>query len=131
MLDHVRAERRRRYPPLLHLGRPGGLDVVVPATAADGQAELDHALRVDVLAAALHRLRHLTGEVVPAQATPLVWLSRCGELDLQDLDAAWLAAATAAFAEAQVDLTLVVVTRQGWCDPRTGVGVTWRRVRVR
>ena len=39
----------------------------------------------------------------------MVWLTRPGELDLQDLDVQWMAAARAASAEAGIGLTLVVV----------------------
>ena len=61
---------------------------------------------------------------------PWVWLTRSGELALHDLDVAWLAAAATAYAEAGADLTMVVVTRRGWRDPRSGVGRTWVRLRV-
>ena len=84
---------------------------------------LDHALRTDVVAAMLARVR--------AEPAPLVWITRPGDLCLQDVDAVWLAAARAATAEAGRALTLVVVTRQGWWDPRSGATRTWRRLRVR
>jgi hypothetical protein len=61
----------------------------------------------------------------------LVWLTRPGDLALQDLDAAWLAATRAAGAEAGLPLTMVVVTRHGWRDPRSGAGRTWKRLRAR
>ena len=61
----------------------------------------------------------------------MVWLTRAGDLDLQDVDAAWLSAARAAGAEAGIDLTLVVVTRRGWSDPRSGVSREWKRLRSR
>jgi hypothetical protein len=58
-----------------------------------------------------------------------VWLTRSGELALHDLDVEWLTAAASAYAEAGVDLTMVVVNRRGWRDPRSGVGQTWVRLR--
>ena len=61
----------------------------------------------------------------------LVWLARPGDLDWQDADADWLSAARAAFGEAGVALRFVVVTRDGWVDPRSGGGVAWRRLRDR
>ena len=85
---------------------------------------MEHALRADLVAALLRRTR--TGPV-----DPLVWLTRTGELVLEDLDAAWLAAARAAYAEAGVRLTMVVVTRRGWWDPRTGRRREWKRLRSR
>jgi hypothetical protein len=121
VLDHGRGERRRWFPALLHVGVPGGPEEVF---AADGFAVPDHALRTDVLAALLQRSRR-------AGLVPLVWLTRPGPLDLQDVDAAWLSAGRSAAAEAGVDLSLVVVTRQGWVDPRSGVRREWKRLRQR
>lgn len=130
VLEHAVSERRRVFAPLLHVGTPGGPQALfapdAPGTRRDahGPDRLDHALRTDVVAAMLRR--H------PASSpAPLVWLTRAGELCLQDVDAAWLAAARAATAEAGVPLTLVVVTRRGWWDPRSGATRTWRRLRAR
>jgi hypothetical protein len=68
--------------------------------------------------------------VAVAQVAPLVWLTRRGDpVVLQDVDARWLAAARAAYAEAGVPLTFVVVGRRGWHDPRSGTGRTWVRLR--
>ena len=66
-----------------------------------------------------------------AGGQPLVWLTRHGDLDLQDLDAAWLAAAWSAHAERGLPLTMVVVNRHGWLDPRTGATQEWVRLRRR
>ena len=124
VFEHALSEPRRVFPPLLHVGRPGGPEAVF---AFGPHEPADHSLRTDVVAALLHRTR-------PADrsgAAPLVWLTRAGPLDLQDLDAAWLAAARAASAESGLPLTLVVVTRHGWRDPRSGVGLVWKRVRAR
>jgi hypothetical protein len=121
-LAHARAEHRRGYPPLLHVGVPGGAEEVFTLAPGD---PTDHAIRADVVAAMLQRVRRVSG------AVPLVWLTRAGPLDLQDVDAAWLAAARTATAEAGVVLTMVVVTRHGWADPRTGVRRQWKRLRER
>ena len=64
-------------------------------------------------------------------ADPIIWLTRPGGFELQDVDAQWLAAARAATAEAALGLTLVVVTRHGWTDPRSGVRREWKRLRAR
>lgn len=121
-LDHVRAERRRGYPPLLHVGLPGSAEEVFALRPEDPD---DHAARADVLAAMLQRSRRVAG------AVPLVWLTRTGPLDLQDVDAAWLASARTAADEAGIVLTLVVVTKRGWFDPRSGVRREWKRLRDR
>ncbi len=122
VLEHVTTERRRAFAPLLHVGTPGGPQDLFAPHPDDGP--LDHALRADVLAALLRRHRS-------ARTAPLVWLTRPGELCLQDVDAAWLAAARTATAEAELPVTLVVVTRRGWWDPRSGTTRTWRRLRAR
>jgi hypothetical protein len=124
VLEHVTGERRRVFPPLLHVGVPAGPQAVFAADAEGDRDLLDHAGRTDVLAALLHR-------AVRRADPPLVWLTRPGELLLQDVDADWLAAARAASAEAGLPLTLVVVTRRGWWDPRSGATCTWRRLRAR
>ena len=61
---------------------------------------------------------------------PLVWLTRSGGLELQDVDARWLAASRAAYDEVRAPLAFVVVNRHGWRDPRSGLSRTWVRVRV-
>jgi len=116
--DHAGHERRRAYPPVLHVGTPGGrvADLALAATGA-----CDPGLRTDVVAA----MRARAGTTAPH----LVWLTRSGGLELQDVDTLWLAAARAAYAEAEVPLDFVVVNRHGWRDPRTGAGQTWVRVR--
>ncbi|MBI2244577.1 MAG: hypothetical protein HYU55_11770 [Nocardioides sp.] len=121
VLDHVRVEHRRCFPALLHAGRPGAAEEVF---AIDPDAPLDQALRADVVAALLHRGRS-------RGAVPLLWLTRPGELGLEDVDADWASAAHAAGGEAGIDLTLVVVTRRGWVDPRSGVRREWQRLRQR
>jgi hypothetical protein len=122
VLDHVRIERRRHFPALLHVGVPGGAEEVF---ATEPDEPLDHALRADVIAALLQRARRRHG------TAPMLWLTRPGPLELQDVDAAWLAAARTATAEAGVGLTLVIVTRRGWLDPRSDVRREWKRLRQR
>jgi hypothetical protein len=114
--SHAAGERRRRYAPVLHVGLPG----VRELTLAAHPSATDHGLRCDVLAAML----------AATDGPHLLWLTRPGELTLHDVDAAWLAAGLAAYAEANRDLTWVVVTRRGWWDPRSDVRRTWQRVRV-
>jgi hypothetical protein len=121
VLDHNVSERRRTYPALLHVGVPGGPEEVA---AADPDEALDHALRADIVAALLRRTQR-PGFV------PLLWLTRPGPLELQDVDVQWLASARTASAEAGLGLTLVVVTRRGWTDPRSGVRREWKRLRER
>jgi hypothetical protein len=121
-LDHARAEHRRGFPPLLHVGFPGGAEEVFAIAPGD---PTDHAIRADVLAAMLQRVRRAAG------AVPLVWLTRAGPLELQDVDAAWLSAARTATTEAGLTLTMVVVTRHGWVDPRSLVRRQWKRLRER
>ena len=117
VVDHLRSVSGRAFPAVVHLGVPGG---VVRRFTISTAEPTDLALRTDIVAAMLER----------RPDPPWLWLTRMGRLDLHDLDAEWLAAATAAYAEAGVDLTMVVVNRRGWRDPRSGVGHTWVRLRV-
>jgi len=120
VLEHAASERRRRFAPLLHVGTPGGPQALF---AAAPLTVTDHALRTDVVAALLRRTSAVDGR--------LIWLTRPGDLELEDVDAAWLAAVRAAGAEAGVAPTMVVVTRHGWRDPRSGAHQTWKRLRPR
>ena len=123
VLDY-RAGPTRPRPTTLHVGEPGGQHVRHDVRRGVG---LDAALRVEVVAALLVRVR----EEPDSPARPAVWLARPGGLDWQDADRDWLAAATAAYAEAGVPLTFAVVGASGWCDPRSGVRVEWKRLRDR
>lgn len=120
VLEHAVAERRRRHTPLLHVGRPGA-ETIHPVRADE---PTDHALRADVVAAMVRRAR-------PADPTTLVWLTRGGAHEMQDVDAEWLAAAAQAFGEAGLPLLFVVVGRHGWFDPRSGLRRSWVRLRRR
>jgi hypothetical protein len=118
--DHTARERRPgSCPPTLHVGVPGGR--VASLDLADAEPT-DPGLRTDLVAA----LRLRAGSA----RDHLVWLTRRGGLELQDVDAQWLAGARAAYDEAQAPLAFVVVTKRGWRDPRSGVGRTWARVRL-
>ena len=118
VVEHKAVERRHRFPAVLHLGGPGRPEV---GRVAQGEADLDHALRCDVLEAMLRR-----------SAGPLMtWLTRPGGLEPQDVDLAWLRVVAAVNGETGRSLPFVVVTRDGWRDPRSGVGRSWRRLRVR
>lgn len=113
---HAAGERRRRFAPVLHVGRPG----VRERTVAAALTATDHALRCDLVAA----MAAGCGE-----DEPLVWLTRPGDLEREDVDVAWAAATRAAAAEAGRTWSCVVVTRRGWSDPVTGEGRTWTRLR--
>lgn len=124
VLDHAATERRRVYPPLLHVGWPGARAEVFGAEPGD---RFDPTLRCDVVAALLRAARQ---RAPAAGAVPMLWLTRPGVLEPGDLDIDWLAAAIRASAEAQLGLTFVVVTKRGWFDPRSGTRREWRRVRA-
>lgn len=117
--EHATAERRRRHLPVLRVGVPGGRQLLYPDRPDE---PTDPALRADIVAA----MRHRTG-----LARPLVWLTRPGDLDLQDIDMRWLGAARRAYAEAELPLVFVVANRHGWRDPRSGLTRTWQRLRIR
>jgi hypothetical protein len=120
VLDHAVAERRQAHPAILHVGLPGARQTVHPVRPEE---PTDQALRADVVAAMIRRLG--------ADGTPLVWLTRPGELVDQDVDAAWLGGARQAYGEAGLPLVYVVVNRHGWRDPRSGLQASWVRLRRR
>lgn len=126
VLTHVTGERRRNGPAVLHAGVPGGAERTFTVSPRDA---LDHALRVDVVEA-------LVRPGVDAGRVPLLWLTRResageGASGEAQVDRDWVAAVTAAGHELGVVLDLVVVTRHGWRDPRTGVCRRWKRIRRR
>ncbi len=120
VLEHAAGERRRVFPAVLHVGAPGGR---IAALEVGSIEPTDPGLRTDVVAA----LRVRAG----GGTDRLVWLTRAGGLELQDVDTQWLAAARAAYAEAAEPLLYVVVNRHGWRDPRSGLSQTWGRLRAR
>jgi hypothetical protein len=116
VLHLATTDHRRRVPPVLHVGRPGGAALEV----ADDPT-WDHGLRTEIVGAVLRARRD----------PPWVWVTRSGPLSLQDVDAAWLGPTIAAAAERGTDPAYVVVTRHGWFDPRSGLGQEWKRIRPR
>jgi hypothetical protein len=119
VLEHKADERRHRFPAVLHLGSRGGAP---PARVEEAGDHLDHALRCEVLAAILRRTR---------ADRLMAWLTRPGDLDVQDVDLAWLRALAAVGGETDRCLPYVVITRGGWRDPRSGAGRSWARLRQR
>ena len=113
--------QRRVFAPVLHVGAPGGHEASYAVAARE---PFDQSLRADVVSALLRRVG-LEGP------DPLVWLTRPGELALHDVDADWLAASAQACSETGRSLTFVVVSRQGWWDPRSDVRRVWKRLRSR
>ena len=109
VLDFRVAEKRKAFAPVVHVGVPGTVDLTYEPRRDE---RLEHGLRADLV-------------------EPLVWVTRTGEFVLEDADAAWLSAARSAYAEAGVPLTMVVVTRRGWWDPRSGRSREWMRLRRR
>ncbi len=139
VLEHVTTEHRRVFAPVLHLGTPGARRVELPLYLP----RPDHALRTDLVEALYRRHRESALHDPPAppaqpvqpcppgtDAPPvLLWCTRPGGLEPEDDDLAWSSAAPCAAHELEVSLPLVVVTRQGWRDPATGAGRSWRRLR--
>jgi hypothetical protein len=119
VLDHARTERRKDFPPVLHVGVPG-----VRSRRFVVEAPLDHALRTDVVEAMLR-------PAAEKRVVPLLWLTRRGDRAPHDVDVTWSAAVHAAAGELGFVLGLVIVTRHSWHDPRTGVCRTWKRIRAR
>jgi hypothetical protein len=108
VLDLRDRDRTGRAAPRLVLRPESG----APGVGTDPGPAGDHALRCDVLLALLGRL----------PAGPVVGLlTRPGEPEWHREDAGWDAAMTAALREAGRRGRLIVVTRAGWAEPRTGV----------
>jgi hypothetical protein len=121
VLDFCVTEKRKAFAPVVHVGVPGAAHL---SYEPGRDQPLEHGLRADLVAAFLRA----TGNDL---VEPLVWVTRTGEFVLEDADAAWLSAARSAYAEAGVPLTMVVVTRRGWWDPRSGRNRVWQRLRRR
>ncbi len=110
VLELATTDHRRRIPPVLHVGEPGG-----PTSTVVDDPTWDHGLRTEIVGAALR-----------ARSDPSwVWVTRSGPLSVQDVDASWLAPTLAAAAERGVDPAYVVVTRHGWFDPRSELRQEW------
>ena len=114
------AERRRRFPVVLHVGELGGprTSLEVPCLAG----ALDGATAFDLLDCRL-----------PPEAPPEVdaWVTRPGVPELHDHDLLWLTAATAAVSARGASLrSFHAVTRTGWLDVRSGEQRTWKRLRL-
>ncbi|PVG83680.1 hypothetical protein DDE18_04970 [Nocardioides gansuensis] len=125
VLEFRESESRRRHAPVtIHVGRP---DRVSPTWVVGPGQRLDAALRTDIAAGLLHRA--LADRALRLAGTPYAWLTRSGGLDLHDADAAWSAAVRGACADAGLAPVFVVVTRDGWVDPVSGVRREWRRLR--
>ena len=123
VLDHARTERRRSFPPVLHVGVPGERSSAF--TAGPGRRARPGAARPT-------SSPRSCAAPTSAAAPPLVWLARPGDLvETGDADLAWLAATRTAAGELGQHLPFVVVNRRAWRDPRTGVGRTWQRLRER
>ena len=116
VLDLAVTEHRHHFPPVLHVGTPGGIAVTVT-----DDRRWDHGLRTELVGAVLRSL----------QDPAWVWVTRVGPLSLQDVDVAWLGPTVTAARERGSDPAFVVVTRHGWRDPRSGVGQQWQRIRRR
>jgi hypothetical protein len=116
-----RQSQRRLFPVCVHVGEPGGRSVSFTTRAADA---LDDSDRAAIVAA-------LLGTLPAGHTGTICWLTRPGELSWSDVDADWLGPAERAFAEAGHCLTLVVITRRGWFDPRSGTHRQWKRLRDR
>jgi hypothetical protein len=134
-------QRKRVFPTSVHVGELDGrvASFVLHDGHGTGQRAtrsrcrsseidtVDGAQRTDIVATLIERYAG-----VARAREPVLWLTRPGEVGHpHDVDAAWLAAGVQAFAEAALPLTMVVVTRQGWYDPRSGVARRWRRLRRR
>ncbi|RYP84964.1 hypothetical protein EKO23_14485 [Nocardioides guangzhouensis] len=114
--------RRRRFAPMLHVGRLGGPVVTWPD---DGTDDLDGGLREEVAAAVLSR-------ALLTSAEPEAWLTREGHPEPHDVDLAWLPVVRRVFAEAGLAPRCVaVVTKNGWYDPVLEERVVWERLRIR
>jgi len=111
------AGTRRNLPTRVHVGEPWAERRVIPDPGV-----LDDGLRADLLTRALDGLTEL--------GSACVWLTRSGPLGLTDTDAAWLAAARAAFARHGVELpAFLVLNRNGWVDHLSGAQRVWSRLR--
>ncbi|MDN5893294.1 MAG: hypothetical protein L0H93_04645 [Nocardioides sp.] len=117
-------ERRRRFPPMLHVGDLTG----TPTTWLVGPGDrLDAGLRTDIVAELLDSVLHQVGATVPS-----AWLTRSGAPLPHDEDAAWMGPIDRAFEAALVTpRCMVVVTKGGWYQPHGVQRREWKRLRIR
>lgn len=130
VLAHHDVEHRRRHPPALHAAYPGHPHADLPLDV-DDLARLDEALRVELWEGLVVRARWEAGlrERSPVPEGPWLWLTREGSLDDDEPDAVWLRSVHAAAAETGVLCPFVIVVRNGWRDPVSGVRRQWVRLR--
>ena len=115
----VSAGTRRAIPTTCHIGHPGGAQSRFPHGLVD-----DPSLRADLVERAIDGLRETD--------RACAWVSRGGELELNDADAEWLAASWSAFGRHGLVLpAFFVVNRNGWVDLVSGERRQWTRVRNR
>ena len=132
VLELRETERRRRPPPTMHVGLPARHAARFVPDASEPSEVPDQGLAADVVGALLQRARRELAAVLGgAPPVPLAWLTRAGSLAVHDADVTWSSATRTAYAEAGLVATFVVVTRDGWVDPSTGVRREWRRLRRR
>lgn len=113
-------ESRRTFDPSVHVGQLGG-DRTGFVLRAKDRPVLDTAL-----------LRDVAGRLV--EESPCwwhtAWVLRPGDMEPQDLDLQWLAAARPAFGSRDRVLEgCFVVTRSGWRDLLTDEVRAWARAR--
>jgi hypothetical protein len=116
--------RGRRFPAEVSVGRLGRPPHARPWFEVPAHEVLDLALRTEIVGALLQ-------VATDREQVPVACLARPGALTWHDLDAQWWPAFHAAYAEAEVPLVAVVVTKNGWWDPRSGLRREWRRLRFR
>jgi hypothetical protein len=133
VLDLKARHHTLSFPPEIQLARPGSPTIrwrVVDELSSGVRSEsamLGTGLEVDVMRSLLKQ----PSDSSPPEHDAWIWLARPGELTWHDLDAVWLAAARCAHEEAGWDLTMAVLTKQGWYDPRSGCSRRWKRLRSR
>ena len=117
VLELREREPRLRFPARLHVGVPGRARVhqLGPGHPSDAGHRAEVALA----------LLHAAADVPRSYA----WLSRPGDLAVEDLDLVWGSAVRWAAGALGGTTDLVVVTRGGWFDPVSGVRREWRRLR--
>jgi hypothetical protein len=127
--SHVRAwQGRLVIRPDVWVGGPG-----VDACGVRVEEDLDDAVRFDMALALLDRLEPAdsgSSGAAPTVTSPWLWLTRTGTLEIHDLDLAWLSAIVAAGEATGRRPRFIVVTRQGWSDPRSGAERRWARLRA-